>query len=939
MAGSNIRQRRNLRLCSAAATVLLVLIGAGALTACAQAATYTVGTTEDLTGTCQEPASGTCSLRQLITYEDGLAEPPNPPDTIKVPAPAGTAFYDLANGALTIFKSVSIVGAGARVVSIDQFSSTADRVFLVEPNLRTKAVPTVSISGLSIGFGTANSANGLLGGDILNEGTLTLNEDEISNGTATEGSGGGISNDGGTLTVTHSLVSNNFSTNLPNGAGGDTGGIQNTGPNPVTGEAGKLIVNNSTISGNVSVLGGGIVSEGDTSNTASIINSTIVNNNGGSSSANGGGLLAKQGTISVRNSILALNDVDEPLSGEPTPSNCGKGGISSLGYNLESATDCGFTATGDLQNTEPQFISNGPVDNGGNTDTFALKASSPALDAIPASAPNCTATDQRNIARPQGAGCDIGAYEMFQPVEGMQFSEVVGAASPREGTTPTINWGDGTQPSSGTLDANTRQLSATHTYAEEGVYHASFTYVNSDGFPETHPFDVKVQDAPLTASGTSVDATAGVPFTGQLATFTDADPNGEVSDYTATIEWGDGSATAGSISAAPGGGFAVTGSHTYTVIGTYQTSVAIRDKGGATATATSTATVVNPPLGPPSLLTPSPPSVLSTTSAAFTTTVNPHGLATTVHFEYGPVLGAAKAAAITYGSMTPDQTVGSDFADHTVTATVTGLLPNVTYHVRAVASNSAGSTLGADQTLDTPADPPPPPPVLGKTANVSPVSGIVYIELPPGAKLASASPVSQGPLEAQTLAAPSGEHAFAVLAQARALAPLTKGQSFIPLTEARQIPVGLTLDTTGGVVQVTTATTASRKGKVQSGDFGAGLFKLLQNRRQRGLTELDILNVHPRQVCASTGKAHAAGKSKHLSNAVLGRLNSNDHGKFTARGQYSAATVRGTVYSVINECVGTLTEVNRGLVSVRDFARRKTITLHAGGHYLAKAPH
>ncbi len=97
--------------------------------------------------------------------------------------------------------------------------------------------------------------------------------------------------------------------------------------------------------------------------------------------------------------------------------------------------------------------------------------------------------------------------------------------------------------------------------------------------------------------------------------------------------------------------------------------------------------------------------------------------------------------------MTPNQSVGSDFANHTVTATVTGLLPNVTYHVRAVATNSAGSVQGADQVLNTPADPPPPPPVLGKSVNVTPVSGIVYIELPPGATLASLlrrSPRSRG---------------------------------------------------------------------------------------------------------------------------------------------------------------------------------------------------
>lgn len=45
--------------------------------------------------------------------------------------------------------------------------------------------------------------------------------------------------------MTHSLVSGNTSTN-PSG-GGDSGGIQNFGPNPVTGTAGTLAVDNSTM--------------------------------------------------------------------------------------------------------------------------------------------------------------------------------------------------------------------------------------------------------------------------------------------------------------------------------------------------------------------------------------------------------------------------------------------------------------------------------------------------------------------------------------------------------------------------------------------------------------------------------------------------------------------------------------------------------------------
>jgi hypothetical protein len=328
-----------------------------------------------------------------------------------------------------------------------------------------------------------------------------------------------------------------------------------------------------------------------------------------------------------------------------------------------------------------------------------------------------------------------------------------------------------------------------------------------------------------------------------------------------------------------------------------------------------------PPPSPaaPTLLSTAPPSVLTTTSATFTATVNPNGLPTTVHFEYGGVFGGATIAAITYGSSTPNQSLPPDFANHTVTATVTGLLPNVTYHVRAVATNGAGSALGPDQILQTAADPPPPPPVLGKTANVAPVSGVVYIELPPGATLAS---FSRTPLPTQAFAA------------------LTKGRAFIPLTEARQIPLGSTLDTSAGVVRITTATTASRKGKLQSGDFGTGIFKLLQQRKQRGLTELNIAdNRSERQVCASTGKGKKARiAAGHPSKQVLGRLTANSHGHFTARGQYSSATVRGTTWGVQNRCDGTLTRVVRGTLSVRDFRKRKTITLFTGQTYLARAP-
>jgi hypothetical protein len=84
------------------------------------------------------------------------------------------------------------------------------------------------------------------------------------------------------------------------------------------------------------------------------------------------------------------------------------------GYNLESGTSCGFTGTGDLQNTYPKLDPSGLQSNGGPTHTLALEPDSPAVDQIPVggSCPASGTTDQRGVSRPQGSKCDIGAFEM-----------------------------------------------------------------------------------------------------------------------------------------------------------------------------------------------------------------------------------------------------------------------------------------------------------------------------------------------------------------------------------------------------------------------------------------------------------------------------------------------------------------------------------------------
>ena len=70
---------------------------------------------------------------------------------------------------------------------------------------------------------------------------------------------------------------------------------------------------------------------------------------------------------------------------------------------------------------------------------------------------------------------------------------------------------------------------------------------------------------------------------------------------------------------------------------------------------------------------------------------------------------------------------------------------------------------------------------------------------------------------------------------------------------------------------------------------------------------------------------------------MLGKLWGNGKGKFRTNGKYSSATVRGTIWLVQDRCEGTLTKVKRGTVAVRDFKRKKTVSVKAGHSYLARA--
>ena len=161
------------------------------------------------------------------------------------------------------------------------------------------------------------------------------------------------------------------------------------------------------------------------------------------------------------------------------------------------------------------------------------------------------------------------------------------------------------------------------------------------------------------------------------------------------------------------------------------------------------------------------------------------------------------------------------------------------------------------------------------------------------------------------------------------------GPAFRLGAQDRNIPVGSGLDTTHGAVDLRAAYAPSQHTSgVQDGNFSGGLFEVLQQRTEGGLTELDLkTTLSTARTCAA--KAQAA--SARPSSRTLALLRAKVHGAFRTRGHYAAATARGTRWTMIDRCDGTLTEVSAGVVIVDDFRLAKNVAVSAGHSYLALA--
>ncbi|MBF2066600.1 MAG: filamentous hemagglutinin N-terminal domain-containing protein, partial [Calothrix sp. C42_A2020_038] len=288
----------------------------------------------------------------------------------------GAGTYE--GGTVNVNKNVTIngVGAGSTVLS----GNNANQVFNVASGV------TATLQNLTITKGQSTSSSG-----INNSGNLTVGNSAIT-GNYTLGYGGAINNNSNaTFTLLNSTVSGNT-------AEGGGGAITN---------GGTFTLSNSTISGNTAKGdgGGGFYNIGN----LTVENSTITDNiTTGIRQGNG---IFNAGNLTLNNSIVAQNRNANPdifiFSGSINPSSS----YNIIG-NASGMTGISNGANGNQVGVNPLL---GPLaNNGGATQTHALLAGSPAIDA---GDPDSTiSTDQRGGQRGanginSGSRIDIGAYE------------------------------------------------------------------------------------------------------------------------------------------------------------------------------------------------------------------------------------------------------------------------------------------------------------------------------------------------------------------------------------------------------------------------------------------------------------------------------------------------------------------------------------------------
>ena len=406
----------------AVATGVLSAVAAGSVAVSTQALAATSCTTAALISaiTTANSTNGTVTLTSGCTYT--LTAINNTTDSGGVGLPVIKGKVKIQGSGATIARSTAAGTPVFRIFDVATTGSLTLNAVTISNGLANNGTSggggiynhgTLTVTGSTFTGNAAPSTTGTSGGAINNSGTLNLSTSSFSGNTAQEG--GGVFNQ-----KTATIATSTFTSNTATVFGG--GALLNA--------AGTMTVTRDTFTGNTGPGGGAI----DNDTTLSISDSTFNGNTGGT---NGGGAIDNFGTTTVTQSTFSGNSspfganilnytgftlkigMSIVANGQGGGPNCGGAQpVIDTGYNIDTGTSCGFsTASHSLNNTSPNL---GPLaNNGGSTQTMALPAGSPAVDPIPASTSGCTGTtDQRGTTRPQGTGCDIGAYELVQTGSG-----------------------------------------------------------------------------------------------------------------------------------------------------------------------------------------------------------------------------------------------------------------------------------------------------------------------------------------------------------------------------------------------------------------------------------------------------------------------------------------------------------------------------------------
>lgn len=399
----------------------------------AQAATWTVTKTAD---TADGACDADCSLREAVLAAN--AAPGS--DTVTVPAgtyrltiagrdedAGATGDLDLAGPGTTITgagEAATVVEAGpSRAAGIDRVLHVAAANTLVQDltlrhgRLQSNtqenggAVRVDRFGGLEMrraAVRDSDAGTGSLhgGGGISAVGTLRLSDVTVDGNLAGGLGGGGIllaSDDEQTALLQRVTVSRNVAAD----ANVRGGGILSQGRHVLTMTNATVSANELTpqSTGSGGGRGAGIAIVGLRAATLRFV--TIAGNQGAAPGAGTGGLWASSAdTTTVGASILAGN------THNGSESNCTQTAtLTSAGGNVADDATCAWLLTqpADLGDGEPGL---GPLQaNGGPTETHGLLAGSAAIDRAGATCAFAP-TDQRGLSRPQGDGCDAGAYEV-----------------------------------------------------------------------------------------------------------------------------------------------------------------------------------------------------------------------------------------------------------------------------------------------------------------------------------------------------------------------------------------------------------------------------------------------------------------------------------------------------------------------------------------------